>query len=242
MSLQPLRITGGTKFAAGLAGILTTTSMGAGCAITALALLTTVPSEPLSSTLLFLALALLTSGAFVAVSHLLVRAALGRHRTGGSLTRFFRYQLGALGVGGGLGLGFFPAMIGAAPIWWAVSITAGIALCGVSLLAFRRARYRILDRPPHPHIGLAEAVVVDYWSGAMPRGAAPSLTVIRFTDESGRARWVRHLVAQPPSMLGTMGQVQYDRRRPERVLRFTVGHRRSAPPPVPQPPNPPLWP
>lgn len=242
MSLQPLRITSGTKFAAGLAGILTATSMAAGWAVTALGFLPTGPGEPLSSTLFFLALAVLAAGAFVAVSHLLVRAALGRHRTGGSLTRFFRYQLGALGVGGGLGLGFCPAMIGADPIWWVASIAAGIALCGVSLLAFRRARYRILDRPPRSHIGLAEAVVVDYWSGAMPRGAAPSLTVIRFADESGRARWVRHLVAQPLSMLGTMGQVQYDRRRPERVLRFTVGHRRPAPPPVPQPPNPPLWP
>lgn len=242
MSLQPLQITGGTKFAAGLAGILTTTNMAAGCVITVLVFIPTGPGEPLSSSLLFLALAVLTAGAFIAVSHLLVRTALGRHRTGGSLTRFFRYQLGALGFGGGLGLGFLPAMIGAAPAWWVVSIAAGIALCGVSLLAFRRARYRILDRPPHSHIGLADGVVVDYWSGAMPRSSAPSLTVIRFADESGRARWARHLVQQPPSMLGTMGQVQYDRRRPERVLRFTVGHRRSAPPSAPQPPNPPLWP
>lgn len=242
MSLQPLQLSGGTKFAAGLAGILTTTSMAAGWAVTALGFLPTGPGEPLGSTLFFLALAVLASGAFAAVSHLLVRIALGHHRTGGSLSRFFRYQLGALGFGGGLGLGFLPALIGAAPVWWVASIAVGIALCGVSLLAFRSDRYRILDRPPHPHIGLAEAAVVDYWSGAMPRGAAPSLTVIRFADESGRARWARHLVAQPPSMLGTMGQVQYDRRRPERVLRFTVGHWRSASPPAPHPPDPRLWP
>lgn len=223
MSLQPLRLTGGTKFAAGLAGILTTTSMAAGCAVTALTFLPTGPGEPLSSKLLFLALALLVSAAFVVVSQLLMRAALGRFRTRGSLTRFFGYQLGALGVGGGLGLGFLPAMLEAAPIWWILSITAGVTLIAVSLLAFRGDRRQPLTTPAHPGIGLAEGVVVDYWSGAIPGAAAPSLTVIRFADESGRPRFVRHVVRRNPTTFGTMGQVQYDRHRPDKASSFTQG-------------------
>ncbi|WP_166973669.1 hypothetical protein [Brevibacterium atlanticum] len=223
MSLQPLRLTGGTKFTAGLAGILTMTSMAAGWGVTALIFLPTGPGEPLSSKLLYLALALITSVAFVVVSQLLVRASLGRFRTGGGLARFFRYQLGALGVGGGLGLGFLPAMLGAAPVWWVVSITAGIGLITVSALVFRGDRRRPVTAPPHPGIGLASGVVVDYWSGALPRGAAPSLAVIRFADEAGRPRFARHLVRRNPTTLGTMGQVQYDRGRPEKVRSFTNG-------------------
>jgi hypothetical protein len=222
MSLQPLRISAGRKLAADLASIFTMTSLAAGFGLTSLPLIPTGPGEPLSSKLFFVALTVIVAIVYIAVCHLLMRAALGCIRTGGSLTRFFRYQLAALGVGGGLGLGFLPAMIGAAPVWWVVSITAGVALVAVSLLAFRSAKYRILDRPPHPSIGLAEGTVVDYWSGASAR--APSLAVIRFIDEAGRERWVRHLVRQGLTMAGTKGQVQYDRRRPERVLRFAVTH------------------
>lgn len=223
MSLEPLRISAGRKFAAGLAGILTTTSMAVGWGVTALIFIPTGPGEPLSSKLLFLALTLIVSTTFVVVSQLLMRAALGRFRTGGSLTRFFGYQVGALGVGGGLGLGFFPAMLGADPLWWVISIIAGIGLISVSLLVFRGDRRRPLTARAHPGVGLAEGVVVDYWSGAMPRSAAPSLTVIRFADESGRARFARHLVRRNPTTFGTMGQVQYERRRPDKVLRFTNG-------------------
>jgi hypothetical protein len=224
MSFQPLHISPGRRFAAGLAGILTTTSLAAGWAITALALLPTGPDEPLSSHLLFLALALLTAAAFVITCQLLMRAALGRHRTEGSLTRFFRYQLGALGAGGGLGLGFLPAMLGAAPHWWVVSITAGVGLIVTSLRAFRGDRRRPVTAPAHPGIGLTEGVVIDYWSGALPRGAAPSLAVVRFADESGRLRFARHLIRRNPTSFGMMGQVQYDRRRPEKVRSFTSGH------------------
>lgn len=234
MSLEPLRISAGRKFAAGLAGILTTTSMAAGWGVTAFIFLPTSPSDPLSSKLLFLALALIASAAFVVVSHLLVRAALGRFRTGGSLSRFFRYQLAALGAGGGLGLGFLPAMIGAAPTWWVISIGAGVGLIAVSLLAFRGDPRRPLTAPTHPGIGLTEGVVVDYWSGAMPRATAPGLTVVRFADEFGRARFARHLIRRNPTTFGTMGQVQYDRCRPEKVLRFVNGR----PPFAEYPPHP----
>lgn len=43
MSLEPLRISAGRKFAAGLAGILTTTSMAAGWGVTAFIFLPTSP-------------------------------------------------------------------------------------------------------------------------------------------------------------------------------------------------------
>ena len=225
MSLQPLRISPGRKFAGGLAGILTTTSMAAGWAITAFSSLLLdreETSDPLLDKILFLALALSSAAALVTVSHLLMRIALGRFRTGGSLTRFFRYQLGALGVGGGLGFCFAPAMLEADPAWSVASITAGVCLIAASLLAFRKARFPILDRPPYPSIGLAEGSVIEYWSGS--RARAPSLAVVHFSDAQGRQRWARHLVQQGPSMQGTVGQVVYDRNRPERVRRFAVTH------------------
>lgn len=53
--------------------------------------------------------------------------------------------------------------------------------------------------------------------------SAPQLAVVRFADETGRARFARDLVQQHPTVLGTMGQVQLDRRRPARVLRFSTG-------------------
>ncbi|WP_210603222.1 hypothetical protein [Brevibacterium oceani] len=223
MSLQPLRISPGRKFAAGLAGIFTmSVTLTVGFLITSLTLISGDPGEPTSEKLFFIALAVLAAIISVVVCHLLMRAALGRRRTGGSLTRFFRYQLAALGCGGGLALGFLPAMTEAAPAWWLVSIAAGVGLIAVCLLAFRKARYPILDHPPHPIIGLAEGSVVDYWSGTSAR--APSLAVIHFVDTRGRDRWVRHLVQQSPSMQGTIGQVTYDRHRPDRVLRFAVTH------------------
>ena len=125
-------------------------------------------------------------------------------------------------------------MIGAAPVWWVISIGAGVGLIAVSLLAFRGDPRRPLTAPTHPGIGLTEGVVVDYWSGAMPRAAAPGLTVVRFADEFGRARFARHLIRRNPTTFGTMGQVQYDRRRPDRVLRFINGR----PPFAEYPPHP----
>lgn len=231
MSLQPLRISRGRQFSAGLAGILTTTSIVIGWVIAALAFIPTGPGEPLSSKLVLLTLALVAA---VLTCQLLMRAALGRDRTKGCLTRFFRYQLGALGVGGGLGLGFLPAILGAASVWWFLSITAGVGLIITSLLAFRSDRHALPAQPPLPHIGLTEGGVVDHWSGAMPQGAAPSLAVIRFADETGHARWVRHLVRDRLTSFGTTGQVHYDRRRPERVLGFIPDRPTDAPEPPPR--------
>ncbi|WP_209323836.1 hypothetical protein [Brevibacterium renqingii] len=227
MSPQPLPITGARRLAGGSAGMLATTSMAAGFAISPMTVLLAVPGEDLDANLPLFGLTLAATLAFILIGHALIRAALGRVRTGGSLSRFFRYQLAAIGVGAGLGLCFAPAMLSAAPGWWAASIIAGITLCLLSLLAFRSARRPILRRSPGPNIGLAEGVVVDYWSGVLPRGAAPQLATIRFVDEAGRTRFARHLIQQRPTVLGTMGQVQYDRRRPHRVLRFSISGPRS---------------
>lgn len=227
MSLQPLPITGVRRLAGGSAGITATTSMAAGFTISPMTVLLAVPGEGLNANLPLFGLTLAATLAFILIGQALIRAALGRIRTGGSLSRFFRYQLAAIGVGAGLGLCFAPAMLGAAPGWWVASIIAGVVLCLLSLLAFRSARRPILGRSPGPNIGLAEGVVVDYWSGVLPRSAAPQLATIRFVDEAGRARFARHLVQQRPTVLGTMGQVQYDRRRPHRVLRFSISGPRS---------------
>ncbi|GGC30250.1 hypothetical protein [Brevibacterium sediminis] len=221
MSLQPLRITAGRKLAAGLAGITTmSATLTSGFAIAVLSFLPADPGGLLSEKVVFSALAVIVALVSAAISFLLVLAALGRFRTGGSLSRFFRYQLAALGAGGGLGLGFVPAMTDAAPIWWVVAIAAGLGLIAVCLLTFRKARYPILDRPPYPNAALAEGSVIDYWSGSSAR--APSLTVVHFVDNKGRDRWARHLVQQGPSLRGTVGQVIYDRHRPERTRRFAV--------------------
>lgn len=221
MSLQPLRITAGRKLAAGLAGIITmSVTLTTGFAVALFTFLPAGYGGQLTEKLFFLALAIVVAIFSVAFSHALMRAALGRIRTGGSLSRFFRYQLAALGCGGGLGLGFVPAATDAATAWWVVSLATGAGLIAVSLLAFRKARYPILDRPPYPNAALTEGSVIDYWSGSSAR--APSLTVVHFVDNNGRDRWARHLVQQDPSMRGTVGQVVYDRQRPERVRRFAV--------------------
>src|SRR5699024_9890433 len=149
MSLQPLRITAGRRLAAGLAGIITmSATLTSGFALAALAFLPAGSEGLLSEKFLFSALAVIVALVSATISFLLVLAALGRFCTGGSLSRFFRYQLAALGAGGGLGLGFAPAMTDAAPVWWVIAIAAALGLIAVSLLAFRKARYPILERPP----------------------------------------------------------------------------------------------
>lgn len=169
MSLQPLRITAGRRLAAGLAGIITmSATLTSGFALAALAFLPAGSEGLLSEKFLFSALAVIVALVSATISFLLVLAALGRFCTGGSLSRFFRYQLAALGAGGGLGLGFAPAMTDAAPVWWVIAIAAALGLIAVSLLAFRKARYPILERPPHSGIGLAEGRVVDYSSAPLP--------------------------------------------------------------------------
>lgn len=223
MSLEPLRITGGRKFFDCLATITAFTSMAAGFTIPPLTLVLFDTSEPLEETLTYLALSLLCILAFMVVGQLFIGLALGHPHTGGSRRRFLRYQLAAIGVGMGLGFGLAPAMFEAAPVWWIIGITTGVLIGGASLLAFRSSRHRRRSRPPHPGIALTDGVVVDYWHGGMGSHSAPQLAVIRFADEAGRARFARHLVQQHPTVLDTIGQVQFDRRRPARVLRFSTG-------------------
>jgi hypothetical protein len=236
VSLQPLRISRGCQFSAGLAAIVAVTSIFAGSATAVCSVLLANQadtSDPLTTKLILLSLTLVVCAVFLMAGHVLMRIALGRFRTGGSLSRFFRYQLAALGCGAGLGLGVSPAIFDAAPAWWVLGIAAGAALCAVSLLGFRSDRRTPPTRPPAPHIGLADGVVVDSWTGGSPQARAPQLTVVRFADETGRARWICHLVRRDSTTAGAMGQVQYDRRRPERILSF-----------IPEPPtgtHMPLW-
>lgn len=227
MSLQPLPITGLRKLACGLAGIIATTSMAVGFALSPMTVLLTIPGEKLSANLPLFGITLAATLAFILIGQVLIRAALGRFRTGGSLARFFRYQLAAIGFGAGLGLCFTPATLSAPPGWWVASIIAGVALCLLSLLAFRGTRRSVLHSPTHPNITLTEGIVVDHWWGALPQGATAQLATVRFVDESGHARFTRHLIQQSPTVLGTMGQVQYDRRFPRRVRRFSIPTRRS---------------
>lgn len=150
MSLEPLRITGGRKFADGLAAITAFTSMAASFTIPPLTLLLFDTSEPLGETFTYLALSLLCILAFIFIGQLFVGMALGRPHTSGCRRRFLRYQLGAIGFGMGLGFGFAPAMFEATTAWWIIGITTGLVIGGVSLLPFRSSRHRRLSRPPHP--------------------------------------------------------------------------------------------
>lgn len=223
MSLEPLHITGGRKFADGLAAITAFTSMAASFTIPPLTLLLFAAGEPPGETLTYLALSLLCTLAFIVVGQLFIGLALGHPHTGGGRRRFLRYQLGALGVGAALGFGFAPAMLDAAAPWWIAGITTGLVIGGLSLLPFRNSRHRRLSRRPHHGIALADGVVIEHWDGAMGFHSAPQLVVIRFADETGRARFARHLVQQHPTVLGTIGQVQFDRHHPARIMRFRLG-------------------
>src|SRR5699024_3080181 len=176
-SLQPLRITAGRRLAAGLAGIITmSATLTSGFALVALAFLPAGSEGLLSEKFLFSALAVVVALVSATISFLLVLAALGRFCTGGSLSPFCRYPLAALGAGAARGLGVAPAITAARPVWWVIAFAAAPGLIAASLLAFRPARYPILERPPHSGIGLAEGRVVDYSSA--PQARAPSLAVV----------------------------------------------------------------
>lgn len=114
-------------------------------------------------------------------------------------------------------------MLEAATPRWIIGITTGILVGGLSLLFFPNPGHRPLPRPPHPGIALTDGALVAHWNGAMGFRSAPQLAVIRFADTTGRARLACHLVQQHPTVLGTMGQVQLNRRLLEQALRFNVG-------------------
>src|SRR5699024_12348771 len=112
MSLQPLPITGARRLAGGSAGITATTSMAAGFTISPMSLLLAVPGEDLNANLPLFGLALAATLAFILIGQALIRAALGRVRTGGSLSRFASSQLAAIGVRAGRGRCFAHATHG----------------------------------------------------------------------------------------------------------------------------------
>src|SRR5699024_8912388 len=158
-----------------------------GFALAALAFLPAGSEGLLSEKFLFSALAVIVALVSATISFLLVLAALGRFCTGGSLSRFFRYQLAALGAGGGLGLGFAPAVREGRRVGCASGRAAALGRSAGPRRAFRSARYRSPERRPPAGSGLAEGRVVDYSSG--PQARAPSLGVGHFIDAQGRERW-----------------------------------------------------
>ncbi|WP_167199061.1 hypothetical protein [Brevibacterium pigmentatum] len=230
MSLQRLEISAWARLSAKLAGVFTLTSVCPGALVAALVFLPLDFRESATERFTYLTASLISTAVLIVVCQRLIRGSLGRFRTSSSLTRFLRYQLGALGCGAGLGIGFLPVILETAPspdhatpAQWVSSICAGLGLLVVSLLTFRGDRRSPLTAPAHPSMSLTEGIVVDYWSDKLPSGATPSLAVIRFADESGRARSARHLVRRSTTTLGTMGRAQYDLRRPDKVLGFTSG-------------------
>ncbi len=249
MSLEPLRIETGRKFAAALATMTVWLVLLSGFLVAAYIILLFHPSDPLPATLVFLAISAIAALASGLAGQALIRLTLGRHRTGGSLTRFSRCQLGAFGVGAALCIGFSPAFFGSGPTGWVIGVVLGLALGGLSLLLFRTNAHhplahspRPLPRTPRPGTALPSGTaltsgtalasgtaltagtVVEHWWG-IPRLSVPEFSVVEYTDPHGRTRRVRHLSQQSPTGPGAIGQVQIDLRNPERVLRFSVAPR-----------------
>lgn len=222
MSLQPLHLGIGAKFAAVLAAIMTWMNVLEGALLIIFVILLFDPSEPAGETIVFLAMSLIIVLICTIAGQVVIRLGLGRFRTGGTSTRFARYQLAAFGVGVSLGIGFSPALFDSPPLVWILGVAAGVIVCGLSLLLFRGSTRRPLDRRPRPDIILAEGTVIESWDRSLHGLNPPHLTVVCYGDELGRTRFVRHLHQQRHTGLGAIGQVQFDRRRPEKALRFTV--------------------
>lgn len=222
MSLEPLHISSGRKFTAVLAAITAWINVPAGALIASGTILVVDPNEPIRATVALLAVATIIAVICSLIGQALIRLALGTFRTGGTSTRFVRYQFAALGVGGSLGIGFSPAFFDSSPLWWALGVAAGLFAGGTSLLLFRGSARQPLSRAPHPDVTLAEGTIVEHWSRSLGGFVPPGLSVVRYCDERGRARFVRHLRRQHHTGLGAIGQVQIDRRQPERVLHFSL--------------------
>lgn len=193
-----------------------------GALVTIYVILLFDPSEPADETIALLAISLIIVLICTVAGQALIRLGLGRFRTGGTSTQFARYQLAAFGVGASLGIGFSPALFDSPPLAWVLGVAAGVIVCVLSLLLFRGSTRRPLDRPPHPDIILAEGTVIESWDRSLHGLNPPHLTVVCYADGLGRTRFVRHLRQQRHTGLGAIGQVQFDHRRPEKALRFTV--------------------
>ncbi|MGO1768559.1 MAG: hypothetical protein ACTHZX_01290 [Microbacterium sp.] len=201
-------------------------TMPAGVLTAAYVALLLDPAERARGAIWWLILALVVALVGVALGQLLIVAALGRRRTGGCAARFGRYQLGALGAGAAIGVGFSPGIVGAGALAWVPAISGAVALMAVSLLAFRPSRRRLPPDPPPAGTAVVPGMVVDHWWG-VPRANGPQLSLVEYADEWGRVHRAMHILQDGFAGIGVTGLVWIRRDRPDRPLRFVVRHGRG---------------
>lgn len=217
MSLEPLQITAGRRFASVFAGF---TQLGTlmGGAIIALSLptLTEAPGQALTAVFLVMfEVAVLVPA--VLLGQIFVRAALGKYRTRGSVAHYSRIQGAVFGVGLAVGTGLSAFAHSAQTLTKVALVALAVVILGLSVMLPLASRRRELAAPPHPDISLVPGRVVDHWLPIhSSRMGAMELSVISYPDEQGNERFVRHLYQQSFTVLGVVGQMQVHRRRPNR--------------------------
>ena len=230
MSFEPLRITAGNKAASLFAGFtqLIGTFWAAVVVVPAvIGLLDPLEQKAPLAMLLLIALGIVLAS--VAAGQCLIRLALGRSRTRGSVARYTFVQLSAFGVGLAVGIGAAPFMHEMGPVVQTVGIVLAVLTVAASLSPHILSRREMYAAPPYPGIALVPGTVVDRWRAVHAgRTGAFELTVIAYPDQWGRTLYVRHLPQQPLTALGTVGQMQIDTTRPHARPRFVLPRRRRA--------------
>ncbi|HIY67678.1 MAG TPA: hypothetical protein H9830_15540 [Candidatus Agrococcus pullicola] len=224
MSLEPLRIGAGRKAAALAAGAVNGVLVLAAWLLTFILLTLTGPANEAG---LLHAFAVAFAGLCALSGQLFVRAALGRHRTGGSIARFTRYQLGSAGIGTAAALVFFPIAMSREPgglqqetLWWIGCFTAAGGILVASVLCFLPSRRRPGTPPKSPDLVVVPARVVEHWMG-WRRLWTPELSVVQYSGGDGRPRFVRHLYRQALTAKGIVGEAHIANNT-ERVTAFWV--------------------
>ncbi|WP_018156834.1 hypothetical protein [Demetria terragena] len=200
----------------------------AGCFAAVFIQLILILGDPDESDRVLLAVAVFGAAIFSLAAQVLMRCALGRHRTRGSLSRFAGYQLAGIGIGTAIGLGFWANVVTQQQNARLLGTVGAVLLLGFSLLPLRPARHRSLNAPPSADLELVPAQVVEHWQGG-PRIGVPQLFVIEFHDSQGRWRRAIHLYQQPVTAWCVVGQLQLDRTRPDWIGRFSVAGKHPDP-------------
>jgi hypothetical protein len=230
VSFEPLRITAGNKAASLFAGFtqLIGTFWAAVIVVPAgIGLLDPLEQKAPLTMLLLIALGVVLAS--VAAGLCLIRLALGRSRTRGSVARYTCVQLSAFGVGLAVGIGAAPFMHEMGPVARTVGIVLAVLTIAASLSPHLLSRREVYAAPPYPGIALVPGTVVDRWRAVHAgRTGAFELTVLAYPDQWGRTRYVRHLPQQPLTVLGAVGQMQIDTTRPHARPRFVLPRRHRA--------------
>lgn len=230
MSLEPLRLGNGRKAAVVICGAGNALLAFAGFLLGFGLLL--LP-DPTSEAEILVAPGAALTVVLVISGQLFIRLALGRWRTGGSVARFTRYQLGAAGIGMTPALAFFPVAMASEPVgsplgpmwWFGCWMTAAIILTG-SIICFLPARRRPGAPPTLQGLVVVPATVVDHWRG-FHRAFTPGLSVVSYPGPDGQPRFVRHLYRQSVTDRGIVGEAHVDTAVPYRVAAFWVPPLRS---------------